>query len=225
MRSRSILFAGAALVAAATLHAQDAPERSRVRGPGVVRSIDIVRRPRLGVVLATQAQETDSVGAYVEAVTPGGPAAKAGLKSGDIITKLNGGVLVEGAAPSDDDRSLPAVRLIERVAKLAPGDTVKVEYLRGGDRRTVSVVTTRAVGPQMTMRMRTNDGDSVFSLEDGPGDMPMRMPMPGMAMERPFGDGQMFTFRFGGALSDLELAPMNADLGPYFGTTDRKSVV
>jgi S1-C subfamily serine protease len=36
-----------------------------------------------------QARDTDSVGAYVDAVTPAGPAAKAGIRSGDIITKVD----------------------------------------------------------------------------------------------------------------------------------------
>ena len=48
------------------------------------------RRARLGIKVNLQARETDSIGAYVEAVTPSGPAAKAGIRSGDVITKLDG---------------------------------------------------------------------------------------------------------------------------------------
>src|SRR5919205_2616523 len=54
------------------------------------------RRARLGIKVNLQARETDSIGAYVESVTPGGPAAKAGLKSGDIITKLDGKSVLSG---------------------------------------------------------------------------------------------------------------------------------
>src|SRR5713101_1163024 len=47
-------------------------------------------RGRIGVVVRTDASpETDKLGAKLEAVTPGGPAEKAGLKAGDIITKFN----------------------------------------------------------------------------------------------------------------------------------------
>jgi len=43
-------------------------------------------RPRLGVVVKTDgAPATDSIGAVLEAVTPDGPSAKAGLQSGDIV--------------------------------------------------------------------------------------------------------------------------------------------
>src|SRR5262245_31290072 len=48
------------------------------------------RRARLGLKVNLQAQETDSIGARVDAVTPGGPAAKASIRSGDVITRLDG---------------------------------------------------------------------------------------------------------------------------------------
>ena len=62
-------------------------------GPEVIRDrIRIItqRRYRLGVNVDMRASETDSIGASVLSVTPGGPAAKAGIKSGDVITKING---------------------------------------------------------------------------------------------------------------------------------------
>ena len=57
------------------------------------------RRARLGIKVNLQARETDSIGAYVDAVTPGGPAAKAGLQSGDVITKLDGKSVLSGGTP------------------------------------------------------------------------------------------------------------------------------
>ena len=63
------------------------------------------RRARLGIKVNLQARDTDSLGAYVESVTPNGPAAKAGLRSGDVITKLDGkSVLSGGGAGDRDDR-------------------------------------------------------------------------------------------------------------------------
>lgn len=61
------------------------------------------------------------------AIVPGGPAAKAGLKPGDIITAF-GGKTIGGA-----DELIVAIR-----AK-APGDTVQITYTRGGQSRTTSL--------------------------------------------------------------------------------------
>src|SRR4051812_19147438 len=54
------------------------------------------RRARLGIKVNLQARDTDALGAYVESVTPNGPAAKAGLRSGDVITKLDGQSVLTG---------------------------------------------------------------------------------------------------------------------------------
>ena len=59
-------------------------------------------------------------GALVTEVKPDSPADKAGLKSGDIITRLNG-------APIIDMRHLQLM-----IVQLAPGTVVSVEYLRDG---------------------------------------------------------------------------------------------
>src|SRR3989442_14616557 len=48
-------------------------------------------RGRIGVVVKTQPDsEADKLGAKLEGVTPGGPAAKAGLRVGDLVSKFNG---------------------------------------------------------------------------------------------------------------------------------------
>ena len=52
--------------------------------------IAIAARPRLGITIDTRARDTDRWGAYVSAVTPGGPADKGGVRSGDVIAKLAG---------------------------------------------------------------------------------------------------------------------------------------
>jgi S1-C subfamily serine protease len=178
------------------------------------------RRARLGIKVNLQARATDSLGAYVESVTPNGPAAKAGLRSGDVITKLNGqSVLSGGRAAEDADarQSLPGLRLIELAARLEPADTVPIEFLRGKDRKTVSVI--------------TEDEPDDF----GPGrhgrPFAMRFFRPGMDHDRmPVADmmdmgPDRFEFFSGGPLGDLELAPLNPDLGQYFGTTDGVLVI
>ncbi|WP_143220022.1 S1C family serine protease, partial [Actinomadura sp. CNU-125] len=60
-------------------------------------------------------------------VTPNGPADKAGLKPGDVITKI-------------DERPIQdATDLIAQIRSKAPGDQVKVTYERGGKESTVTV--------------------------------------------------------------------------------------
>ncbi|MBB4948079.1 putative serine protease PepD [Kitasatospora gansuensis] len=54
------------------------------------------------------------------AVTPGGPADQAGLKAGDVITKLGGHVIDSGPT------------LVSEIWTYKPGDKVEVEYTRDG---------------------------------------------------------------------------------------------
>jgi membrane-associated protease RseP (regulator of RpoE activity) len=183
------------------------------------------RRARLGIKVNLQARDTDSLGAYVESVLPNGPAAKAGIRSGDVITKLDGkSVLAGGRAERqhDEQRSLPGLRLIELAAKLEPADTVAVELLRGKERRTVSLVTENE--PDMLVEGEGGEGHPFamrFLRPDGPGG-DMRMPV-GDFME--MGPGERFEFLAGSPLGDLELAPLNPELGQYFGTTEGVLVI
>ena len=58
-------------------------------------------------------------GLFVQAVTPGGPAADAGLQAGDVITAIDG-------VPATDPNQLAAITLTKR-----PGDVVRLSYERG----------------------------------------------------------------------------------------------
>ncbi|GAA2549776.1 hypothetical protein GCM10010435_19500 [Winogradskya consettensis] len=87
------------------------------------------RRTVIGAEVATSGSTSSSsaAGARLRSVEPAGPAAVAGLKSGDVITKL-------GGHPLDD-----GVDLIAMVRKYAPGATVPIEYRRGTTTQTASV--------------------------------------------------------------------------------------
>jgi S1-C subfamily serine protease len=166
------------------------------------------RRARLGLKVNLRARETDSIGAYVDAVTPNGPAANAGIRSGDIITGVDSKSVLTGESASRDDReSLPGLRLIELAATLQPNDTIPVEFRRGKTRRTVTVVT----GDEPTI---------VFRGQPGAGSFDFRYPS-GSGMAPALGEDLLVAgpLLYGSPLAQLELAPLNPDLGQYFGTT------
>jgi len=199
----------------------------RDQGPEAVRDrvrMITQRRYRLGVNVDMRASETDSIGASVLSVTPGGPAAKAGIKSGDIITRFDGKSLTAGDnTGAGEDESLPGVRLVEYAAQLKANQTVSIEYLRGGARKTVSVVTGNE--PVFAGNGFDNDGEFNFNIPGGL--MLPRQPFGGgtFTTERGPGGAMAYSFMIGGPLADLELAPLNADLGAYFGTTEGVLVI
>jgi putative serine protease PepD len=78
--------------------------------------------------LGVSVQDATSVaGAQIASVKSGSPAAKAGLKAGDIVTAIDG----KSVASSDDLTAL--------VATYKPGDTAKLTVKRIGSTQTVSV--------------------------------------------------------------------------------------
>lgn len=192
------------------------------------------RRARLGVLLDMQATDTDSIGATISSVTPGGPAARAGLRAGDIVTRLNGQrlVRVEAKRDEDEEQSTAALRLVELVAKLEPGDTVRVEYRRGKETGAVNVVTATE---RSFARREFGDGEANsfnFQIPEMNGRLEGLRGLEGLSAPRimmqrnggPGGPGD-FAMAFGGPFADLELAPVNPDLGAYFGTTDGVLVI
>jgi serine protease Do len=93
-----------------------------------------LRRPQLGAlvgrVTAVEAELhnlPEVRGAHVSAVTPAGPAGRAGLRAGDIILSLND-------QPIRDD-----THLITSLAQLRPGDRIGLGIHRDGRRQTVAV--------------------------------------------------------------------------------------
>ncbi|MBB4759732.1 trypsin-like peptidase domain-containing protein [Amorphoplanes digitatis] len=87
------------------------------------------RRTVIGAEVSTSGAggSTGASGARLRSVGQGGPAAIAGLKSGDVITKIDGHPLEDGAD------------LIALVRKYAPASVVAVEYRRGTKIQTASV--------------------------------------------------------------------------------------
>jgi serine protease Do len=79
----------------------------------------------------------DSKGALVSDVTPNSPAAKAGLKSGDVIVEFNG-------KPVRDSRQLKLA-----VGGTSPGTKAPVKILREGSEKSVTVTLKELEGDQL----------------------------------------------------------------------------
>lgn len=196
-----------------------------------------LRRVRIGVVVNTRPSETDSIGARLDAVTPGGPAAAAGLRAGDIITRFGTTPLAAKASAVQPGTRVanPGFRLVELVAQLQPNDTVAVDYRRGKARQTVRVVTaadpdnlTVMLGPEGSYGFRAMPGGEEFwvggdGVDERALDMALRRSEAARGGMRAPEPGYPRMMR--GAMFDLELAPVNPQLGSYFGTTEGVLVV
>ena len=99
-----------------------------------LRERGFVERGKLGLVFQTLSNDLakalsleDTRGALVAELEPNGAAARAGIKSGDVITSVNGATITH------------AEDLPRRIAKNPPGSKVTVTLLRGGKPQDVVV--------------------------------------------------------------------------------------
>jgi hypothetical protein len=138
-------------------------------------------RPVLGLELRATGTRRDTLGVFVEAVTPKGPAEAAGIVEGDRIAAINGVDLRSSAADIDDPytNGIASHRLSREVRKLTPGSRVTVRVYSGGRFRDVQVVAGKA-SDVMRYSNRFNfrvPGPGGMMEFDGPGGPPPEMMM------------------------------------------------
>ncbi len=147
-------FLIAATVTLPTLRALDAQSRPseppRPREPGEVRIERLPggmavfmgggNRAVLGVTLASD-DASSADGVRIDDVRTDGPAAKAGLKAGDVITEINGVSLRLSAVDAADPALAGTAhrRLQRTLAKAKPGDDVTLRVASGGSTRSATV--------------------------------------------------------------------------------------
>jgi C-terminal processing protease CtpA/Prc len=154
-------------------------------------------RALLGISVDT-AERRD--GALVSQVSPGGAAAEAGIRSGDLITSLAGQDLTK--------ESNPGRALVEKLQQIKPDTKVQVSVLRDGRKQNFEVTTRaaplvmgRPLAPQVEIQRRRD-----------PDQRPERIELrQGTALQ--LGD------ILGGnaSLGGMEFATVSDRLGDYFG--------
>jgi Do/DeqQ family serine protease len=113
-----------------------------------------VSRSKLGVTIqnvtadiAASLKLADVSGALVSGVEPGSPAARAGLRQGDVIVSVDGEKLADNNA------------LRNRIAGTKPGSKVAVEVLRDGHRETLYATLTAQSADTKTRGPRSEGSD------------------------------------------------------------------
>lgn len=153
----------------------------------------LMKRAALGIELRPTGTRRDTLGVFVAAVTPRGPAETAGIIEGDRIAAINGVDVRSVAADVDDPytNGLASHRLSKEVQKLTPGARVTLRVYSGGRFRDVVVTAGRASevlrhagfnfrvpGPG-GMEFRMPDGGMMFSPQ-----MPLRFERMGPEIEK-----------------------------------------
>ncbi len=84
--------------------------------------------------LVKQFSKTYDLGVYVTSVPSDGAAAKAGIKKGDIITKVNGNIVSSGSEMS------------AQIASYKPGEQIPISYIRNDKEITVNIILKSTAG-------------------------------------------------------------------------------
>lgn len=178
--------------------ARQIAELSTSNLPAIVeieRRIHMDGRAVLGITIGSGEGDGPVEGVSVRGVSPSGAAADAGLRSGDIITAVNGESLT---AASDKEAN---ARLIEFMSGVEEGDVVDVEYLRNGKQASVEVRPNEMSPLAYAFRL----GRGNYSLLRAPN-------APGLDFSKFIG------FSDGSGWGHMEMVALTERLGRYFGT-------
>ncbi len=155
------------------------------------------RQPVLGIAVVTSKSEGASDGVRVAGVTPGGPAAAAGVRAGDVIVAIDSQPLLADAQVSAEKR------LLEYLRDVQAGQEVTLSLQRDDTAREV-VVTAQPLASSMMAWL--DEGD------------PSNWPMIGELREGLRAVWPPGLLPGAGLWGRMELTAITPGLGEYFGT-------
>jgi C-terminal processing protease CtpA/Prc len=176
-----------------------------------MRSLDM-RRVMLGINIGTT-PESGNDGVYVMGVTPDGPADRAGIQAGDIITRIDG-IDLTGGEPGDGIE-----RMTARMKDVSAGDELALT-VRRGEADVDFVVAPEEMSP-LVMAFEHGAENLQFDL----GDLEELEMLKHLDIHG--GPDEGYAIRFGpaGRWGDMELVTLTPDLGDYFGAAEGLLVV
>jgi serine protease Do len=125
-----------------------------VSGSKVTRGYLGVSMQDLDADLANEFGLTNQNGILVNDVMPDAPAAKAGIKSGDVIVAIND-------KPVEDAHSLQLT-----VSQISPGTSVALKIIRNGLNKTINVTLAELPGGENSVSDQNNSSDSSTGMAD-----------------------------------------------------------
>ena len=159
------------------------------------------RRVMLGINVGPEPADG---GVRVMGVTPGGPAERAGIRSGDVITTIDGVDLTGGGPGAGMER------LSERMENVAAGDELTLT-VRRGDADIDFLVTPDELAP-MVLAFGADGEGLHFDL----GDLEELEALKELEIHGDHAGGFAYSFGSAGRWGDMELVNLTPDLGRYF---------
>lgn len=187
--------------------ARQVAELSRHNLPKVAEIQRVIRlgdRPVLGITIGSGDEDDPVEGVTILGVSPGGAAEEAGLRTGDVITAINGESLTADNEHEANEKLLDFMKGVEE------GDELEIEYLRNGRTQTAEL-TPRAI----------QGGVFAFNFDGKDFTMPEIHVAPHVnrLTNRYFWMGGDTGF------GDMELVMLTERLGNYFGTDEGLLIV
>lgn len=181
--------------------AQQVAELSRQNLPRVAmieRFIGSGDRPVMGVTIGSGDDDEPVEGVTIIGVSPGGAAAEAGLRTGDVITSIN------DESFTADSESEANEKLLDFMQGVEEGDELEVEYLRNGKSQTVEV------------KPRPVSGVFAFNFDGSDFSVPDVTVVPPVA--RRF--NRYMWIGGDSGFGDMEMVKLTERLGSYFGADE-----